>query len=130
MNGRTRMLEINSIGANKMYMALGTPGGNIMLVKNLRGPCLIMPSGTQVKYTMSAKATGIAKIEVAGNCAPGRIPKKFKTHTKKKKLNRNGTNFSPPCPMVSLAIPSRTKTYPTSPMFWAPRGTSLGLRNA
>ncbi len=66
-----------------------------------------MPIGTQVTYTMSAKATGIAKIDVTGIWAKGTIPMKLHSHTRKKKENRKGTNLSPSLPIASRAMPSR-----------------------
>ena len=30
-NGRTRIVEMNSIGVTRMYSAFGTPGGNSVL---------------------------------------------------------------------------------------------------
>ena len=32
-NGRTKMLEMNSIGVTRMYRATGTPGGNSVLFR-------------------------------------------------------------------------------------------------
>jgi hypothetical protein len=54
----------------------------------------------------------------------------FMTQIKKNNAVRNGKKPSPRLPIIGRRIWSRTNRMPSSPTFWIPRGTSLGLAKA
>ena len=54
----------------------------------------------------------------------------FMTQMKKNSATRNGRKLSPRLPIIGRRISSRTNRTPSSPRFWAPRGTSFGFANA
>ena len=61
-------------------------------------------------------------------CNPGMTPNRFVTSTNMNSVVRYGAKRSPSGPMISLAIPSRTKLYADSASHCLRSGTSLGSR--
>src|SRR4051794_25059311 len=70
VSGRSRYFEKNSIGMTRTFSATGTPAG-LMLEKKYFGPCFTKPVTMNVNQLTTARNSGIARRDVAGNWTNG-----------------------------------------------------------
>src|SRR5215472_3076538 len=130
VNGRTKTFEMNSMGTSSHRIHHGAPDGTQIDLRYPSSPCDLIPIVRNVIHTISARPTGYAYFDVAGNSISGMIPNRFITQMKKNSETRNGRYLSPSLPSIGRRIWSRTNSTPYSPTFCMPLGTIFGLRNA
>src|SRR5436189_2725119 len=89
-NGRTRKVEMNSIGTTKTSRNAGTPGGISEFFRYVKPPWRLMPMTLKNIHVASASTIGIAKRALAGNCTAGKISVMLLKKMKKKRVVRYG----------------------------------------
>src|SRR5713101_1382338 len=78
---------------------------------------------------ISARNSGIASREVAGNWMMGMNSHTLMKRIQKNMVARNGAHLGPSSgPMIDTATWSSSVSYPSSATFWTPAGTSAFFR--
>src|SRR3954453_5174385 len=107
VSGRSRYFEKNSIGMTRNFSGSGTPEG-LMFEKKYFGPCLTNPVTMKVIHDTSARNSGMARRDVAGNWMNGTTDQMLMKKIQKNRVAKNGVHDRPDSPIAAMLTFSST----------------------